>query len=66
MAEALKVNGALKEPRLHGNNIGLAGAGALAGALRISGSLEELWVPSAIEKHASLVAACKPKGVELV
>ena len=50
------------------NNIGAAGATAIADAIRTSGSLalKELVVPNGMEKHTALVAACKTKGVKLV
>ena len=42
------------------------GAKALAASVAASGSLalKTLYVPSAIENHAALVAACTSKGVE--
>ena len=52
---------------LTGNKIGIEGAKAIGEALRVNGSLalKKLVVPSGLEKHAELVAACKLKGVEL-
>ena len=67
IAEALKVNGAMKTLELGFNNIGDDGAKALASALEVNASLklETLVVDSAIEQNPQLVAACHAKGVEL-
>ena len=52
---------------LSDNSIGDEGVKALAASVAASGSLalKTLYVPSAIIRHAELVAACKSKGVEL-
>ena len=54
--------------RLSSNNIGDAGAAAIANAIAVNASLKlkELVVPGGLEKNARLVAACRAKGVKLV
>ena len=68
IAEAVKSSGSMATLVLSQNQIGDAGAKAIAEAVKSSGSmaLKTLVVPSAIKKHAELVAACKSKGVALV
>ena len=62
----------MKSLVLFENNIGDAGAAAIANAIAVNASLklelelEKLIVPHGLEKNAQLVAACRAKGVKLV
>ena len=60
-------SGSLATLILENNNIGDAGAKAIADAIGASGSLalKKLFVDDKHLKHKQLVAACKSKGVEL-
>ena len=53
---------------LEGNQIGDAGAAAIANAIAVNASLklETLYVDYAILGNPQLVAACRAKGVKLV
>ena len=67
LAAGVAASGSLATLCLYMNQIGDVGAKAIAEALVSSGSLalKTLFVDFQIKKHAQLVAACKPKGVEL-
>mgnify|MGYP001329607617 CR=1 FL=1 len=62
----------LRELRLDANQIGDVGLTALAGAISTSGALpgalpalKKVIVPSGLEQHTALVAACKPRRIQI-
>ena len=66
LAAGVASSGSLVTLNLAINKIGDEGANALAAGVASSGSLKSLWVPSAIEKHGELAAACRSRGAKLV
>ena len=66
LAAGVASSGSLTILNLAINKIGDEGAKALAAGVASSGSLKSLWVPSAIEKHGELAAACRSRGAKLV
>ena len=66
LAAGVAASDSLVELWLGDNSIGDEGAKALAAGVASSGSLKSLWVPSAIEKHGELAAACRSRGAKLV